>query len=389
MRIVHIANTFSNLSETFLYDLINIEKEYGNECHVLTFTRVNKDVRPYPEHYIHEIRRSGLDYRRYLNYIKALLLNRPKETANWDLYRNQLKQKLKLIKPDVIHAHFGDMGILIEPVAKVLNIPLVVTFHGYDISILPKKTFWDERYQNLFETASALIGVSNHVCKKVKRVGAGSEKVYLIHNGIDTEKFCPEAEDKKENDTFNFIFIGRFVEKKAPLLLLKSYQYFVQNFSVTTSMLRMVGDGPLLKKAKHFANENKMEDYVAFPGFVNHKEIPEILQSSDVYVQHSVTADNGDEEGMGVTLAEASASGIPVIVTDHNGFPDVVLDTETGYLVSERDYEEMGRKMYKLYNNFELRNEMGRKGREHINVHFEKSKQAQKVIELYKKISSG
>jgi len=386
MRIVHIVNTFSNLSETFLYDLINSQYRSGIECHICTFRKTNMDVRPYPDQYIHKIKRSDWNPARYLNYLRACISIRPKQTANWNIYRSRLRRTLSRIDPQVIHAHFGDMGVLIEPVARELNIPLVVTFHGYDISILPETNFWAEKYKELFKTASAIIGVSNYICQKLEHRGADSKKTFMIHNGIDINKFCPESDAGSEEGKFTFTFIGRFVDKKAPVMLLKSYRYLLQKYNITDVELQMIGNGPLLSRSKEFVKANDMERFVRFLGFVDHKKIPAFLHSSDVYVQHSMRAGSGDEEGMGVTLAEASASAVPVIATRHNGFPDVIIDKETGYLVEEGDFEAMGEKMYRLYEDKPLRLQMGREGRKHIENSFEKLKQTDKVVSLYKKV---
>jgi glycosyltransferase involved in cell wall biosynthesis len=72
------------------------------------------------------------------------------------------------------------------------------------------------------------------------------------------------------------------------------------------------------------------------------------MQRARAFVQHSVTAPDGDSEGTPVAIIEAQMSGLPVVSTRHAGIPDVVIDGETGFLVNEGDVAGMGRMMARL-----------------------------------------
>jgi colanic acid/amylovoran biosynthesis glycosyltransferase len=84
-----------------------------------------------------------------------------------------------------------------------------------------------------------------------------------------------------------------------------------------------------------------------------------------------------------VSFVEASASGLPIVSTRHNGLPDVILDEETGFLVEEGNSEEMGQKIAHLASNPERWNEIGRKGRMHMEERFDLSKQIEKMKGAY------
>ena len=85
-----------------------------------------------------------------------------------------------------------------------------------------------------------------------------------------------------------------------------------------------------------------------------------------IYVQHSVTGPNGDQEGFGISLAEAALMEIPVVSTWHNGIPEQVIHNETGFLCQEFDFETMAAQVCILINDSKLRKEMGKKGRANI-----------------------
>ncbi|WP_445666639.1 glycosyltransferase family 4 protein [Fodinibius sp. AD559] len=381
MRILHFCEKFSTRPETFIYDYVTELQNKGFENHVLTFERKNEEERPFDN--VHIVQKPGKwNIERVLRRIWDYTEETP-ITASWPQIRRKLKQKVQEIAPDVIHAQFGPNGVLISPIADELDIPLVVTFHGYDVSRLIQHEGWVKQYEKHFPDFSAFVGVSNHICNKVKWLGAHKDKVHLVHNGIRVKDFNVKKSYESEGEV-TFCFIGRFVEKKSPVLLLKSFQCCLDMIENIRCKLIMVGDGRLMSDSQKFVRDNHLEEFVDFEGYIPHAQIPEYLVKTDIYVQHSVTAPNGDQEGMGVTLAEASASGIPVITTNHNGFPDVVKDGDTGLLVEEGDFERMGNEMARLAKDEKLRKILGKNARQHMESEFDMKKQIVKNINVLK-----
>ena len=94
------------------------------------------------------------------------------------------------------------------------------------------------------------------------------------------------------------------------------------------------------------------------------------LSNSIAFIQHSVSAANGDSEGTPVAILEASASGLPVISTKHAGIPDVIINYETGILVDEHDVDAMANAMLKLLKEKDLAKKMGQTGKLHIQDNF-------------------
>ena len=106
---------------------------------------------------------------------------------------------------------------------------------------------------------------------------------------------------------------------------------------------------------------------------------------SVAFVQHSITADNGDMEGTPVAVLEASAAGLPVISTFHAGIPDVIIHGETGLLVEEHDVEGMANYMIHLLENPDKAINMGAKGKTHIRDNFSLDRHLNTISELVKK----
>jgi colanic acid/amylovoran biosynthesis glycosyltransferase len=106
------------------------------------------------------------------------------------------------------------------------------------------------------------------------------------------------------------------------------------------------------------------------------------LKEGLAFVQHSIKAMNGDEEGTPVAILEASAAGLPVIATVHGGIPDIIEDGKTGFLVSEHDVDAMTDKMILLLKNKDLAIEMGKKGKERIEKYFRLEKHIENLDNL-------
>lgn len=100
-------------------------------------------------------------------------------------------------------------------------------------------------------------------------------------------------------------------------------------------------------------------------------KVKQFYQQAHVFLLPSVTAKNGDTEGQGLVLQEAQSTGIPVLATLHNGFPDSVIDGTTGFLVPERDPEALCEKLTLLANDEQLCINMGKMGRAFVENNFD------------------
>jgi len=385
MRVVHYRNVFSPLSQTFIYDYISELEKKGIDNYVATHKHINKKDRPFGN--VLKIQSPGRwNIERLFRRFWGILNNKKSNLASWPQKRKALKRNLKKIKPDLIHAHFGPEGVVIGPVAEELNIPLAVSFYGYDISTLIRDQFWVKQYQKAFEASDVVIGISNHICSKLERLGVDKEKIKLLHLGIEVSNFSYQKASNKVDGVIRCVHVGRLVEKKSPLNLVRAFKHATgiinQDFDLR---LKIAGDGPLKNELQKEVKKLNLENQIDVLGAVSHSEVPKLLEEADIYTQHCVTASNGDQEGQGVSFVEASATGLPIVATKHNGLPDVILDKKTGYLVEEGDYEAMGEKIAYLADNFEVREKFGQRGRKHIEENFSLLKQSRKAISTYKK----
>ncbi len=280
-------------------------------------------------------------------------------------------------KTEVVLAEYGECGVQVMGATQRAGLPLIVHFHGYDASVTSVLDEHRETYPRMFNTASAVIAVSQSMRRKLIELGAPSDKVHYNPYGVDCEKF---GGAEPGNSPPLFIAVGRFTEKKAPQITLRA---FAKAASVAPGIcLRMVGEGPLLDDCKRLVAELGIADEVDFLGGQNHQAVELEMRKARCFVQHSIVAPSGDCEGTPVSILEAGATGLPVISTRHAGIPDVVVENKTGFLVDEYDEDGMANFMVKVAQDAELAGRMGREARNHISTNFAKSQRLGRLWEI-------
>ena len=264
-------------------------------------------------------------------------------------------------------AEYGDMGVQVMEATERAGVPLIVHFHGYDASVTSVLEENRETYPRMFGIASAIIAVSRAMQRKLIELGAPKEKVHYNPYGVDCDRFSgadPGAAPPL------FIAVGRFTEKKAPQITISAFAKVLNAWP--NARLRMIGEGPLLDQCKVLADNLGISSAIEFLGAQDHSVVEREMQNARCFVQHSVVAPSGDCEGTPVSILEAGATGLPVVSTRHAGIPDVVLEGQTGFLVSEGDESGMADRMIQLAGQPELARIMGSAAREHIRANFSK-----------------
>jgi glycosyltransferase involved in cell wall biosynthesis len=285
-----------------------------------------------------------------------------------------LADYLKTEKIEVVLAEYGYVGAMICEACKLAAVPLIIHFHGADAHHRKTVAKYKALYKNAFKYAEAIVVVSNDMLNSVLSLGADREKIVLNPYGVNTEMFTPVSVLKSEP---NFLAIGRFVDKKSPLSTVNAFNETVKK--VPEARLWMVGDGPLLIDAKQLSQKLKLSNNITFTGVLNSSEILRLMQSMRCFVQHSVTASDGDMEGTPNTILEASAAGLPIVSTRHAGIKEAVIEGENGFLVEEHDYRSMAARMIELAESPQLASKLGQNGRQHIIRNYNISEQIVKL----------
>lgn len=396
---LHFRRIYSPLSETFIRQPLQDMHGMGVNLQVLTLIRAmpqNKPMRITSLVPFRGILRKGAKLRKKV--VKNVGLSDP-DTLIWPLIRPLLLMHTWLIRPRLIHAHFGPDGCLIAPIAKRLGIPLIVNFYGYDVSRIMKVSpeRWTWHYERLFDQASALVAISEHIAGKLESFGAPREKIHVIPLGIQLERFQDLAARREARlaaqttdgpPVVRCLLIGRLTAKKDPVGMITAFAKARTMLAGEVDLrLDIVGDGPLREIAREAAANSGHANAIHFHGSVGHDRIPDLLVEADIYTQHCVTAPDGDMEGLGVTFMEASAAGLPIIGTRHNGIPEVVAEGQTGLLVDEHDYDTMAEHITALARDSERRRAFGQAGMARAAERFTIDQMIQRVLTLHEAVA--
>lgn len=282
----------------------------------------------------------------------------------FSLHEYGLYYSLRREKVEVVLAEYGPTAYENLPVIRALHLPLVVHFHGYDASAHSVVQHYATGYKEIFDYAKAVIVVSNKMKNDLQALGCPLNKLILSTYGPNPIFF----KNKPNYASTQFLAVGRFVEKKAPHLTLLAFNKVAAK--IGSARLVMVGDGPLLPFCKDLVKGLGLVEKVIFTGALPFESIKGLMESSIAFVQHSITAGNGDSEGTPVAVLEAQAAGLPVIATYHAGIPDVVVQNETGYLVDEHNVDCMGEYMLKILQPATDIKKMGTAARERVRNQF-------------------
>ena len=228
----------------------------------------------------------------------------------------------------------------------------------------------------MFSYATKIIVVSTAM--KQGLVGQGCPEKKLVLNTCGPH---PDYLNIKPNLESNYIIsVGRHTYKKAPYLTILAFQKVLEIHPHLK--FKMIGDGELFDVSKNLVKSLGLENNIILLGGLERKEIIKHLQSSFLFVQHSLVALNGDSEGTPVGIIEAMASGLPLVSTRHAGIPDVVIENETGFLVDENDINQMASYILKITDDRELAKCLGEKGKAKIQDHFTVEKHLETINNL-------
>ncbi len=340
MKTLHYILNFLPQSETFIYDLIKSLDSNNIDCCVVAHTKDQIESRAFPKvRYFPE--NASIFKKLYFKLFKPYHIKNDAQIVHY-IYEEI---------PQLIHAHFGPNGLRIYNLLEKynLNIPLIVSFHGYDINVLPKE---NHKYlQSIIDMSQSthvrFTSPSNFLKNKMIKLGIDSEKIHILPNAYNS---IFETIEKKEywqyGDTLKLINIGRFEEVKGQKYLIRALKKVVAYYPKCS--LTLIGYGSLQKELQTLSEKLGLKKNIVFLEKVEHNKLPSILAQHDIYIQPSVIAKDGAEESLSVSTIEAQTTGLPAIVSDIGGLPEVVTDKETGFVVKEKNEDQIY-EMIKFY----------------------------------------
>ena len=299
-------------------------------------------------------------------------------------YAPAFTKELQTVNAVLLHAHYGPNGLRALPLARNLNIPLIVTFHGFDITatnLRGEKSYLGFRHYlankgKLKNSGALFLAVSNFIRGKLLEQGFPEERVLVHYTGVDTRKFRPATMEESPV----ILFVGRLEETKGPEFAIRAAAVVQREYP--DAKLVLIGEGTQRADLEKLAKRS-LRSY-DFLGLRTPEEVCAWMNRASVICVPSITNRSGEEEGFGMVCAEAHAVGKPVVAFNSGGISETVSHGCTGFLAPERDWRAMAGYLITLLKNRELRRDCGSAARERAVRQFDLEHRTQVLEGIYR-----
>ena len=295
--------------------------------------------------------------------------------------RRVLGKLMNRYRPDILNVHFASgYGTL----ARLVGFhPCFLSVWGSDVYDFPRKSSIHRRLVARNIRAADMVGSTSRCMLKTTNALYSHPKTVVTPFGIDEKLFSP----KPRLDSGEFVFgtVKVLADKYGIDTLIDAFGILKKKHPGRKMKLEITGDGPARSALEAQAESLGISADVQFHGRVNHQNVPDKLRRLDAYVALSRL----DSESFGVAILEASASGLPVIVSDVEGLMEVTQNERTGLIVPKESPERASSAMERLMLNRDLCRELGDNGREHVVENYTWDASLDSMIRSYKSLIAG
>jgi len=255
---------------------------------------------------------------------------------------------------DAVLCHFAWTAI---PVTQVIagRQPLIWHVHGRDVSALLREGAYCAALRRYLPQADALIAVGEHQLTRLRTMGAQA-RARVIPCGAPIAELAKWPLATQDNAQVQIISVGRMSEEKGVMQTLEAFEILARERDDVSLM--MIGDGPLLADVRARARASAAAASIHIPGLLSSSDIAQALSSAQIFTQHSREV-NGWIEGFGVTMTEAGAFGLPLVVSDSGGLADQLENGVNGLSFAKDDAIAQAAALARLVGDSGLRKKMG------------------------------
>ncbi len=275
---------------------------------------------------------------------------------------------------DIIHANWSLSGLAALLSRGRHKLPYVVTVQGSDVFKTLNKPGIRQMVGLALRKAGKVIALSRALKTAALGFGLRDERVVVIPNGVNISQFPFATAEEKKNQV---LFVGSLIERKGPLYLLQAMRLVHQDLPGATLVL--VGEGDQRADLEEYIAANSMEDYVRLAGTQPQSAVGALMRESRLFVLPSI------EEGQGVVLMEALASGTPCVGSRVGGIPDVVTEN-VGRLVEAGDVSALAEAIRAYLTDQNLWENASRAGRQRVLEHYDWNHLADEISAVYAEV---
>ncbi|MEM9364455.1 MAG: glycosyltransferase family 4 protein [Planctomycetota bacterium] len=382
MRIAHVITRMiiGGAQENTLFNCQDLISDYGDEVLLITGPALGPEGDLLGQGRAHEVPIELIDS-----------LRRPIHPWRDWVAARALKRVLRSFQPDVVHTHSAKGGLIGRAVAWSLGVPAVVhTIHGapfHDYQNAAARRFFIGCERWAARRCHRMISVADAMTElMVNESVAPRSKFTTIYSGMDVEPFLAARENReKQRRELGLADEHVVIGKVARLFHLKGHEDLVRAApSVVTAFPQvrflLVGEGILREPLLQLMNDLGVRENFVLTGLVPPQQVPRLMGAMDALVHTSY------REGLARALPQAFLSGIPAISYDVDGAKEVVLDGETGFLVSPADISQLAERLIQICCDFELRQAQGRAGRQKFTDQFRHQTMTRQIRDVYSEL---
>jgi colanic acid/amylovoran biosynthesis glycosyltransferase len=395
-RVTILARTFPTVSETFVLDHVLGLLENGHDVRVVCRHAGDTEARhaEFDAHALASLTSvwmpEGGRASRWLRTLTAAMqlpaaaVPRVLRSARTvDLATLAARLRARQPKPQLLHAHFGPQGEFAAELrnAGAIHEPLIVSVHGYDVTRVAAGN--KRQYRHLFEQSRRIVVTSRFMQGVVQNLGCPENRIARIPAGIRMERFAWAPRQWDRRRVLRLLSVARLVEQKGLERGIRAVAALAR--SGVALRYTLVGDGPLRQRLKSLAAECGIADRVDFRGALPREEVQRCYADCDLFLFPCTKVLAGDEEGQGIVLQEAQASGLPVLATRHGGVPEGVVDGASAMIVDDDD-DAFTDGLRRLVAQAARWPDMGAVGRRHVEAHFQLAQHIAATEALYAEV---
>lgn len=266
-------------------------------------------------------------------------------------------------KPGLVHIHYCTSYGMFSMFLK--GTPMIISVWGADIIDFPEKSVFHKAYiKYVLSKATHITSTSKFMAKFVNKVGKISN-VSVVPFGIDISKFKKNRLIELSDKPYILGTVKTLLPKYGIDTLIKAFFIFNKKYDV--SELHIYGVGEDLDKLRDLVNELDLTSKVFFKGYIRNDDVPIILNKFDIYCALSRL----DSESFGVAIIEAMACGLPVVVSNKGGLPEVVVNGKTGIVVPSDNPKAAFEAIETLYLHQDLYNDFSRNAVRHVRENYD------------------
>ncbi len=283
----------------------------------------------------------------------------------------------------IIHSHGYKTTLLGFIIAKMNNIPIIVTQHLWSGAKSFKLKIYIKLEALIMRFIPRVVAVSEQIKKEIIKNGVLPQKVTVIDNGINIDKYSKSDDFSNLKLQLNLpikaLIVGtlaRLSKQKGINYLLEAAKIIIEKIPNTHFLI--VGDGPLRNELHNFAKDLGIFKNIHFLGF--RTDCEKLLKVMDVFVLSSI------DEGLPMALLEAMATKKPVVVTSVGSIPNVIKNNENGFLVEPANSKELAEKIIYLLNNEQKRKEFSEKAFKTVVNNYSSEAMCKGYLKVYNEI---